>query len=89
MQVTQLLHLGLVQRHLPHASAASADGEVEAQRASHHITVFISLTKLLYSVCIYSGGGSSSGRRFATLGGDDSDEGDDEPQNYFAGGERR
>jgi hypothetical protein len=58
---------------------------------SYHITVFISLTKLLYSVCIYSGGGGGggSGRRFATLGGDDSDDGDDEPQNYFAGGERR
>lgn len=36
-------------------------------------------------VCIHSGGG---GRRFGALG-DDSDEGDDEPQNYFAGGERR
>jgi hypothetical protein len=31
---------------------------------------------------------SSGGRRVATLG-DDSDDGDDEPQNYFAGGERR
>jgi len=39
-----------------------------------------------YSVCIHSGG--SGGRRFGTLG-DDSDDGDDEPQNYFAGGERR
>ena len=38
-----------------------------------------------YPVCIYSGGG---GRRFGTLG-DGSDDEDDEPQNYFAGGERR
>jgi hypothetical protein len=42
--------------------------------------------QLQFSVCICSGGGS--GRRFATLG-DDSDDGDDQPQNYFAGGERR
>ena len=35
MQVTPLLRLGRVQRHrLPHASAASADGEVELQRES-------------------------------------------------------
>ncbi|KAI9456031.1 hypothetical protein BJY52DRAFT_1277661 [Lactarius psammicola] len=33
------------------------------------------------------GGSSGGGRRFATLG-DDSDDGEDEPQNYFAGGER-
>jgi hypothetical protein len=31
---------------------------------------------------------SGSGRRFATLG-DDNEDGDDEQQNYFAGGERR
>ncbi|KAN0137584.1 hypothetical protein V8E53_004635 [Lactarius tabidus] len=33
-------------------------------------------------------GGSGGGRRFATLGDDSDDGGDDEPQNYFAGGER-
>ncbi|KAH9952584.1 hypothetical protein BC827DRAFT_1372186 [Russula dissimulans] len=33
------------------------------------------------------GGTSGSGRRFATLG-DDNEDGDDEQQNYFAGGER-
>jgi len=33
------------------------------------------------------GGPTGGGRRFGTLG-DDSDDGDDEPQNYFAGGER-
>lgn len=52
-----------------------------------HNDIRLAYPKLLYSVCIYSGGGGS-GRRFATLG-DDSDDGDDEPQNYFAGGERR
>ncbi|KAI0275824.1 hypothetical protein BGY98DRAFT_990057 [Russula aff. rugulosa BPL654] len=36
----------------------------------------------------WGGGGSTGGgRRIATLG-DDSDDGEDEPQNYFAGGER-
>jgi hypothetical protein len=40
------------------------------------------LTDPPYLVC------NSAGRRFGTVG-DDSDEGDDEPQNYFAGGERR
>lgn len=33
------------------------------------------------------GGPTGAGRRFGTLG-DDSDDGEDEPQNYFAGGER-
>jgi len=33
------------------------------------------------------GGPTGGGRRFGTLG-DDSDDGDEEPQNYFAGGER-
>jgi hypothetical protein len=43
------------------------------------------LTKLIYCLHLVC---NSSGRRVATLG-DDSDDGDDEPQNYFAGGERR
>ncbi|KAH9979230.1 hypothetical protein BGW80DRAFT_1275718 [Lactifluus volemus] len=35
----------------------------------------------------WASGAPTAGRQFGTLG-DDSDEGDDEPQNYFAGGER-
>jgi len=82
--VTPSLHLGHTQGHLPRTLAASA----EAQRASCITQLYSSHSShLSYSVCIYSGGGGS-GRRFATLG-DDSDDGDDEPQNYFAGGERR
>jgi hypothetical protein len=56
-------------------------------RLVSHNDIHLTYPKLAYSVCICSGG-SGSGRRFATLG-DDSDDGDDEPQNYFAGGERR
>jgi hypothetical protein len=55
-------------------------------RLVSHSGIHPTYPKLLYSVCIHSGGGG--GRRFATLG-DESDDGDDEPQNYFAGGERR
>ena len=53
-------------------------------RLVSHNDIHLTYSKLLYSVCICSGGG----RRIATLG-DDSDDGEDEPQNYFAGGERR
>jgi hypothetical protein len=55
-------------------------------RLESHNDIHLTYSKLLYSVCIYSGGGG--GRRFAALG-DDCDDGDDVPQNYFAGGERR
>jgi hypothetical protein len=53
-------------------------------RLVSHNDIHLTYSKLLYFVCICSGGG----RRIATLG-DDSDDGEDEPQNYFAGGERR
>jgi hypothetical protein len=83
MRVNLFPHPGHVQRHhLAHASAAS----VEVQRAFRLVLHHDIRLSYPYSVCIHSGG--SSGRRFGTLG-DDSDDGDDEPQNYFAGGERR
>ena len=68
-------------------SAASSGPRIgriggDSSCVSNHLTTLISFT---HPICIFSGGG---GRRFGTLG-DDSDDGDDEPQNYFAGGERR
>ena len=83
MRVNLIPHPGHVQRHhLAHASVASVEVQRAFRPVSHH-DIHLSYP---YSVCIHSGG--SSGRRFGTLG-DDSDDGDDEPQNYFAGGERR
>jgi hypothetical protein len=57
-------------------------------RPASHNDIHLTYPKLLYFVRIYSGGGGS-GRRFGTLGDDSGEDGDDEPQNYFAGGERR
>ena len=84
MRVNLFPHPGNVQRHrLAHVSAASVEEAQRASRLVSHHDIHLSYS---YSVCIHSGG--SSGHRFGTLG-DDSDDGDDEPQNYFAGGERR
>ena len=67
---------------LAHALAKSAVWEVEARRA---FRITNNLPEGLNPLIPTRSGG---GRRFGTLG-DDSDDGDDEPQNYFAGGERR
>ena len=67
---------------LAHALAKSAVWEAEAQRAFGITYNPPEDLNLLISTC------SGGGRRFGTLG-DDSDDGEDEPQNYFAGGERR
>ncbi len=70
----------------PHIGRIGGSGGGGSTCVSYH-DIHLTHQKPSYPVCIYSGRGGS-GRRFATLG-DDSDDGDDEPQNYFAGGERR
>jgi hypothetical protein len=68
---------------LAHALAKSVVREAEAQRAFRITNNPPEDLNPLIPTC------SGGGRRFGTLSGDDSDDGDEEPQNYFAGGERR
>ena len=86
IQMTLLIPRGRVKEHR-HAQplVESVDGEAEAQRAFHITLSSLSISAPSNSRIAARRGG---GRRFGTLG-DDSDDGGDEPQNLFAGGERR